>query len=186
MQDFVAIFFNQKESKFNENFNIWLQFQHFIYDMIQALIQTDIWLSQVSKTGGFRPDFFRNRKMPFPGLLLLDLCLILFCFYSYRSVQRERIEVPVTRVHRNPAQQLNNSSSSSYRTKLGNQSMIWTEKQIIICRVMSFEVSVFTNASIMSFWLVVKYQISVEYYIIFVMIFLMFSFNSSKLRKQIS
>jgi len=44
--------------------------------------------------------------------------------YSYRSVQRERIEVPVTRVHRNPAQQLNNSSSSSYRTKLGNQSMI--------------------------------------------------------------
>merc|ERR1719273_1523 len=44
--------------------------------------------------------------------------------YSYRSVQRERIEVPVTRVPRNPAQQFNNSSSSSYRTKLGNQSMI--------------------------------------------------------------
>merc|ERR1711899_281274 len=44
--------------------------------------------------------------------------------YSYRSIQRERIEVPVTRAHRNPNHQALNHSSSGYRTQLGNQSMI--------------------------------------------------------------
>merc|ERR1719273_1905989 len=56
---------------------------------------------------------------PQPPSQPLDSANLSDISYSYRSVQRERIEVPVTRLPRQQAQQLNSSNASGYRTQLG-------------------------------------------------------------------